>query len=41
LQPNWLKELAKTIPEAKWEFNYIHNDPYPFALGTEKAPGLN
>ena len=24
---NWLKELAKEIPEAKWEINCIHNDP--------------
>jgi ankyrin repeat protein len=24
---NWLKELAKEIPEAKWEINYIHVDP--------------
>jgi hypothetical protein len=22
------KELANAIPEAKWEINYIHNDPY-------------
>ena len=29
---NWLKELAKEIPKAKWEINYIHNDPYPSAL---------
>jgi hypothetical protein len=25
---NWLKELAELIPEAKWEINSIHNDPY-------------
>jgi len=25
---NWQKEIAKEIPEAKWEINYIHNDPY-------------
>jgi hypothetical protein len=37
---NWLKELAKQNPEAKWEINYIH-DPYPSALSTEKTPGLN
>jgi len=37
---NWLKELAKYIPEAKWEINSIHNDPY-LALSTEKSPGLN
>ena len=23
----WLKDLAKEIPEAKWEINCIHNDP--------------
>jgi hypothetical protein len=28
----WLKELAKEIPEAKWEINYICNDPYPTPL---------
>jgi hypothetical protein len=28
---NWLKELAKENSEAKWEINYIHNDPYPSA----------
>jgi ribonuclease HI len=38
---NWLKELAKDIPEAKWEINCIHNDPYPSALSTEETPGLN
>ena len=37
---NWLKELAKEIPEAKWDINYIHNDPYPSALSIEKTPGL-
>ena len=26
---NWFKYLAKEIPEAKWEINYIHNDPNP------------
>jgi len=36
---NWLKELAKEFPEAKWEINYIHNDPYPSALSIEKNPG--
>jgi hypothetical protein len=25
---NWLKELAKKLPEAKWEINCIHNEPY-------------
>ena len=38
---NWLKYLAKEIPEAKWEIKYIHNDPYPSALTTEKTPGHN
>jgi hypothetical protein len=38
---NWLKVLAKEIFEAKWEINYIHNDPYPSALRTEETPGLN
>jgi len=37
---NWLKDHAKDIPEAKWEINYNHNDPYPSAL-SEKNPGLN
>jgi hypothetical protein len=40
LQQNWRKELAKEIPEAKWEISYIHNDPYPSELRTEKTPGL-
>ena len=34
-----LKELAKEIPEAKWEINYIQNAPYPTAFSTEKTPG--
>jgi hypothetical protein len=38
---NWLKELSKEIPEAKWETNCIHNDPYPSALSTDKTPGLD
>jgi hypothetical protein len=37
----WLKDLAKEIPEAKWEINCIRNDPYPSALGIVKTPGLN
>jgi len=38
---NWLKELDKEIPEAKWEINSIHNDPYPSALALKRhAPGL-
>jgi hypothetical protein len=36
---NWLIELAKEIPEAKWEINYIQNAPYPTAFSTEKTPG--
>ena len=38
---NWLKQLAKENPEAEWEINYIYNNPYPFALSTEKTPKLN
>jgi hypothetical protein len=34
---NWLNELAKEVPEAKWEINYIYNT----ALSTEKTPGFN
>jgi hypothetical protein len=37
---NWLKELAKEIPEAKWEINSNNNDPYPSALCNEKTSGL-
>ena len=37
----WLKELAKEFPEAKWEINCIHNDPYPSALSNERNQGLN
>jgi hypothetical protein len=33
---NWLKELAKEIPGAKWEINYIHNDPYPSSLSMKR-----
>ena len=37
---NWLKELAKEIPEAKWEINSVFDDPYyPSVLSTEKTPG--
>jgi hypothetical protein len=36
---NWLKKLAKKIPEAKWDIKSIHNDP-PSALCNEKTPGL-
>ena len=31
---DWLKELAKEIPEAKWEIQSIHNHPYQTALGS-------
>jgi hypothetical protein len=31
---DWLKELAKEIPEAKWETQNIHNHPYQTALGS-------
>jgi hypothetical protein len=34
---NWLKELAKKIPEAKWEINYIPNDPYPSARALKNS----
>jgi len=34
---NWLKELAKGIPEAKWKIKCITDVPYPFALSTEKT----
>ena len=42
---NWLK-VAKAgggggCPEAKWEINCIHNDPYPSALSNERNQGLN
>jgi hypothetical protein len=38
---NRLIELAKGMPEANWEINYIHDNPYPSALSTEETPGLN
>jgi len=31
---DWLKELAKEIPEAKWEIQNIHSHPYQTALGS-------
>ena len=31
---DWLKELAKEIPEAKWEVWNIHNHPYQTAIGS-------
>jgi len=38
---DWLKELAKEIPEAKWELQNIHNHPYQTALGSGQHSGLN
>jgi hypothetical protein len=35
---NWLKELAKKIPEAKWEFNDIHKIPTPLHLVLKRLP---
>ena len=37
----WLKKLAKEIPEAKWEIQNIHNHPYQTALGSGQHSGLN
>ena len=38
---DWLKGLAKEIPEAKWETQNIHNHPYQPALGSGQHSGLN
>ena len=38
---DWLKELAKETPEAKWEIQNIHNHPYQTALGSGQHSGLN
>jgi ribonuclease HI len=38
---DWLKELAKEIPEAMWEIQNIHNHPYQSALGSGQHSGLN
>jgi len=38
---DWLKELAKEIPEAKWEIQNIHNHPCQTALGSTQHSGLN
>jgi len=38
---DWLKELAKDIPEAEWEIQNIHNHPYQTALGSGQHSGLN
>ena len=35
------KELAKEIPEAKWEIQNINNNPYHVALGPGQHSGLN
>ena len=37
---DWLKELAKEIPEAKWEIQNIHSHPYQTALGFGQHSGL-
>jgi hypothetical protein len=38
---DWLKELAKEIPEAKWEVINIHDHPYQTSLGSGQHSGLN
>ena len=38
---DWLKELAKENPEAKWKIQNIHNHPYQTALGSGQHSGLN
>jgi hypothetical protein len=38
---DWLKELAKEIPEAKWEIQNIQNHPYQTALDSGQHSGLN
>ena len=38
---DWLKELAKEMPEAKWEIQNIHNHPCQIALGSGQHSGLN
>jgi len=38
---DWLKELAKEIPEATWEIQNTHNHPYQTALGSGQHSGLN
>ena len=38
---DWLKELAKEIPEAKWEIQNIQNHPCKTALGSGQHSGLN
>jgi hypothetical protein len=38
---DWLKEIAKEFPEAKWGIQNIHNHPYQTALGSGQHSGLN
>ena len=40
-QQRLAKELAKEIPEAKWEIQYIHNLFYQTVLGSGQHSGLN
>jgi len=40
-QQRLAKELAKEIPEAKWEIQYIHNHFYQTVLGSGQHSGLN
>jgi hypothetical protein len=37
---DWLKDIAKEIPEGKWEIQNIHNHPYQTALGSGQQSGL-
>jgi hypothetical protein len=36
---DWQKELAKEIPEAKWEIQNIHSHPYQTAFGSGQHAG--
>ena len=38
---DWLKELAKEIPEAKWGIQNIHNHPYQADLGSGQHSRLS
>jgi hypothetical protein len=38
---DWLKELAKEIPEAKWETQNVHNHPYQTSLGSGQHSRIN
>jgi hypothetical protein len=40
-QQKRLLEIAKEIPEAKWEIQNIHYHPYQTALGSGQHSGLN